>query len=298
MKQLFFIGIVSLCTTVVSWSQGRKLKVPRVDQTDTRGYYKSLQLLDSNAQPTQTALDTAKYGTTAADWERFKNRQPYYLEAKPELVKLLPPPANNSIQTIGELEYLVTLQKQRSEEDVRSSLFFANVWFNVNIKDEDQEYARFQRNLFHIGRSVGVWFNADSLPITRNLMANVWRDANYFIWYYKYKYDRIRPYKLEPQLKNLEVTNWPAYPSGHAGNSYVAAFLYSALAPEFADIFVKDALDMAHSREIIGVHYPSDSESGRILARNLIDLLMTNPKFKGDFKRAQEEWKIVRGRNL
>jgi acid phosphatase (class A) len=70
------------------------------------------------------------------------------------------------------------------------------------------------------------------------------------------------------------------------------------LAPEFADIFVKDALDMAHSREIIGVHYPSDSESGRILARNLIDLLMTNSKFKNDFKQAQEEWKIVRGRNL
>jgi acid phosphatase (class A) len=298
MKQLFLISIISLCATSVSWSQNKVAKVLRADQTQIRGYYKSLQLLDPNAQPTQTLLDTSKYGTTAADWERFKNRQPYYLNAKPELVKLSPPPANNSIQTKKELEYLVTLQQQRSDEDVRSSLFFANIWFNVNIKIEDKEYARFQRNLFHIGRSVGVWFNADSLPITRNLIANVWRDANYFIWYYKYKYDRIRPYKLESQLKNLEETNWPAYPSGHAGNSYVAAYLYSALAPEFADIFVKDALDMAHSREIIGVHYPSDSESGRILARNLIDLLMTNSKFKNDFKQAQEEWKIVRGRNL
>ena len=298
MKHLFFTSTISLCTFLMSWSQDKIPTVRRSDHAYIRGYYKSLQLLDQKAKPTQTALDTTKYGTTAADWGRFSNLQPYYLEAKPELIKIPPPPANNSVQTKKELEYLVTLQQQRSEEDVRSSLFYANVWFNVKITKEDEEYARFQRNLFHIGRSIGVWFNADSLPVTRNLIASVWRDANYFIWYYKYKYDRIRPYKLEPQLKNLQETNWPAYPSGHAGNSYVAAYLYSALAPEFADIFVKDALDMAHSREIIGVHFPSDSESGRVLARQLIDLLMDNPKFRSDFKKAQEEWRTVRSRNL
>src|SRR6185295_18698104 len=93
-----------------------------------------------------------------------------------------------------------------------------------------------------------------------------------------------------PSLKNLEDTDWAAYPSGHASNSYVNAYIYSELAPEFADFFIKDAYDMAHSREIIGVHYPSDSESGRIFARQFVNMLFKNEKFLKDFELAKKEW--------
>ena len=95
------------------------------------------------------------------------------------------------------------------------------------------------------------------------------RHASFFMWSFKYKFLRIRPYVIAPALKNLENTNWAAYPSGHVFNSYVNAYIYQELAPEFTDVFVKDAYDMAHSREIIGVPFPSDSESSRILARQL-----------------------------
>jgi len=150
------------------------------------------------------------------------------------------------------------------------------------------------RNLFHIGRSIGTWFNPDSLPLTTQLAANVWKDAEYLIWKYKNYFIRIRPYKIEPKLENLEETNWAAYPSGHATNSYVNAFLYSELLPEFTSFFMKDAYDMAHSREIIGVHYPSDSESGRVLAYQLIKRLMADEKFKKDFVAAKQEIQNVK----
>jgi hypothetical protein len=45
-------------------------------------------------------------------------------------------------------------------------------------------------------------------------MANVWQDASYFIWGLKYKYLRIRPYKIDNTIDNLEETNWAASPSG------------------------------------------------------------------------------------
>lgn len=122
-------------------------------------------------------------------------------------------------------------------------------------------------------------------------MANVWRDASYFIWSFKYKYLRVRPYVLEPSLNNLEETNWAAYPSGHAANSYINAYLYQELAPQFADVFLKDAYDMAHSREIIGVHYPTDSEASRIFARQFVNMLFQNEKFLKDFEKVQLEWK-------
>ena len=223
-----------------------------------------------------------------------KKRAPFYLSPSEKF--FIPDfPVNSSAQTRAELDYLLQLQAQRSEEDVRTSMFYAGVYYRTSVQPGDNDYKKFQRNLFHIGRSIGTWFNADSLPITAALAANVWKDAEYLIWKYKNYFVRIRPYKLEPALQNHEETNWAAYPSGHATNSYVNAYLYSELLPEFSSFFIKDAYDMAHSREIIGVHYPSDSESGRVLAWQLIKRLLSNEKFKKDFAAAKEEINKVKG---
>lgn len=217
-----------------------------------------------------------------------KKREPHYL-CKDEKFAITDPPANSSAQTRAELDYLLQLQAGRSEEDERTSAYYAGVYYKSGLTPGDKEYARFRRNLFHIGRSVGTWFNADTLPLTAKLVANVWEDASYYIWKYKNYFLRIRPYKLETKLNNLEETNWAAYPSGHATNSYVNAYLFSELVPEFSSFFIKDAYDMAHSREIIGVHYPSDSESGRLLAYQLVQRLMTVETFKKDFDAAKQE---------
>jgi acid phosphatase (class A) len=102
---------------------------------------------------------------------------------------------------------------------------------------------------------------------------------------------RVRPYTLDSSIKNLEETNWAAYPSGHAANSYINAYIYQELAPEFTDFFIKDAYDMAHSREILGVHYPSDSEASRVFARQFVNTLFQNEKFRADFEEVKKEWK-------
>ena len=46
---------------------------------------------------------------------------------------------------------------------------------------------------------------------------------------------------------------------------------------------------MAYSREVLGVHYPSDSEMGRILARNLVNEFFKKEKFQKDFEAAKKE---------
>jgi acid phosphatase (class A) len=217
-----------------------------------------------------------------------RKRAPYYLLTT-EKFRIEDPPANSSLQTRAELDYLLQLQSQRTEEDKRASAYYAGVYYRTATRPGDSDYPKFRRNLFHIGRSIGTWFHPDSLPLTANLMADVWRDAEYYIWKYKNYFLRIRPYKLEPRLQHLEETNWAAYPSGHATNSYVNAYLYAELIPEFSAFFLKDAYDMAHSREIIGVHYPSDSESGRVLAYQLVKRLLTRPAFKKDFEAAKAE---------
>lgn len=298
MKKIILLQLL-LLTTLLVFSQSTN------PAPSAWGHYKKLLSYSDVPAKGMETFDTLHFALLSGDTKvtdlgkiselvgNGRKRTPFYLDASEKFV--VPAfPANSSTQTRAELDYLLQLQKQRTEEDVRASLFYAGVYYRTAIQPTDADYKKFRRNLFHIGRSIGTWFNPDSLPLTANLVANVWKDAEYLIWKYKNYFIRIRPYKLEPQLKNLEETNWAAYPSGHATNSYVNAYLYSELLPEFSSFFIKDAYDMAHSREIIGVHYPSDSESGRVLAWQLINRLMQNEKFKKDFDAAKEEIKTVR----
>lgn len=261
------------------------------DLTPARGHYKQLSVFSPKANPGNEELDKKTFYSDQETINRRLNLKPVYLvNVTVDDFKIPDMPANSSEQTRKEIEYLLALQKHRTTEDIRASLFMANVYYNLRVKPGDSTYARYRRNLFHIGRSIGSWFNPDDMPVTADFIANVWRDASYFMWSLKFKYARIRPYVVDPTLKNLQETDWAAYPSGHASNSYINAFIYSELAPEFIDYFIKDAYDMAHSREILGVHYPSDSESARIFARQFVNMLFKNEKFLRDFQKVKEEW--------
>jgi acid phosphatase (class A) len=285
-KQHLVILIGLICSTLAF---GQKLKPKEL--TPARGYYESLKTFNPKPKSPNEGIDKEKFPYDPASAEKRLRLKPYYLETVAlNDFKIPDPPANSSEQTRAELNYLLALQQQRTQLDEESSLYMAGVFYNVRIKPEDSTYNQYRKNLFFIGRTIGSWFNPTDLPLTADLIAHVWQDASYFIWSAKYKYLRIRPYKIDTDIKNLEETNWAAYPSGHAANSYINAYIYQELAPEFTDIFVKDAYDMAHSREIIGVHYPSDSEASRILARQFVNKLFQNEKFLKDFELVKKEW--------
>lgn len=300
MKPLSLFLIINIISQILS-AQSAQTKLSPAPPS--WGHYQKLQQFSTAAQAGQQTTDARRFELTAdhkqvtdlsvAEVFGFRVRKPYYLKGT-ETFSIAAPPANSSAQTRAELDFLLQLQQRRSEEDIRASKYYATVYYRTSVKPGDADYARMQRNLFHIGRSIGTWFNADSLPLTAALAANVWKDAEFVIWKFKNYFLRIRPGKLEPGLAYLEETPWAAYPSGHATNSYVNAYLYAALIPEFESFFLKDAYDMAHSREIIGVHYPSDSESGRLLAYELIQRLMKNEQFQKDFAAAKEEIKEIK----
>jgi acid phosphatase (class A) len=259
--------------------------------TSARGYYKQLASFSPALKSPNEEVDQRKFVTDQASIQKRLSLKPVYLDdVSPDDFKLPEPPANSSAQTRAELEFLVELEKYRTEEDIRRCHYMSGIFYDLNVHPGDSTYEQNRKNLFYIGRSIGTWFTPETLPLTADLMANVWRDANYFIWALKYKYARIRPYMLEPKLKNLEKAGAPSYPTGTATDSYILAYIYQELAPEFTDIFVKDAYDMSQSREIIEVHYPSDVEGSRILARQFVNKLFQNKKFLSDFERVKKEW--------
>ncbi len=61
----------------------------------------------------------------------------------------------------------------------------------------------------------------------------------------------------------------------------------SELSPGLAPGFLKMAAEMAYSREVIGVHYPSDSEVSRVWA--FVNELLKSPKFRADLAKAKAE---------
>ncbi len=287
MKKLHLTAALFAVTITLGYSQKQEFK----KLAPALGYYKTLQGFDPKPSTTHEEVDNEKFPFYAASAEKRLSLKPYYLQNLTlDDFNVPDPPANSSQQTRAELNYLLTLQHQRSQLDIESSMYMAGIFYNIRVKPEDSTYNHYRQNLFFVGREIGTWFNPNDLPLTADLIAHVWQDASYFIWGFKYKYLRIRPYKIDIDIKNLEETNWPAYPSGHAANSYINAYLYQELAPEFADTFVKDAYDMAHSREILGVHYPSDSEASRILARQLVNMLFQNERFMRDFELVRKEW--------
>jgi acid phosphatase (class A) len=285
-RSIYFLAFGLLA----SLASGQSKQLPKFPLGPARGHYKQLQAFSPAPAGANLEIDQLRFPYDAEAADRRMSLKPYFLKETQEF-DMPVMPANSSEQTRAELNYLMALQNQRTEEQERAALYMADVFFNLRLKHTDPGFETSRKNLFHIGRSMGTWFNPDNLPVTAEFMARVWQDASYFTWKYKYHFLRVRPYVLEPALDNLEKTNWAAYPSGHAANSYVNALVYSAIAPEFADVLMKDAYDMAHSREIIGVHYPSDSEASRVLAYQLVNALFKNEKFLKELELVRAEWK-------
>jgi acid phosphatase (class A) len=260
-----------------------------------RGHYAKLGRLNPAASADNLAVDDEKrFVSKPAFMEKVKNLPIEFVRVPLDQLKLPVCPANSSAQTRAEIDYLLRLQEQRSEAEGKRALYYADWGYSSALKPGDADYAKTRANLFYVGRSIGSWFNPDSLPLTAALVGRMWRDASFHIWSLKFKYARIRPVVIDPRIKNLQETDWAAFPSGHAAYAHILAYLYSELAPEFSDIFLTDARNIAHSREIIGVHYPSDSEAGRIFARHFVNALLQNEKFKAEFAKVREEWDRVR----
>ena len=264
---------------------GRRLVVPTE-------HYARIGRLDPSPRPGAGPLDRRLFDLASMSPGYFKvlGREPAYLDVPPTVFSLPEVPANSSAQTRAELDFLLELQaRERSPENVARSKALAGVFYRLSTKPGDEDYERMRRNLFFVGSDLGEWFAPETLPKTADLMARVQSDASYYIWAFKYRYDRLRPYDLEPRIERLETPNFPAYPSAHSGNSWVAAYVFSEILPSERQVFERGAAEMAFSREILGVHFPSDSMSGRSLARQIVDRLMTVPAFQADLAAAKAE---------
>jgi len=283
MRNTLALFIYAVTFIEITQAQNPVVVSGQTDLTPVRGHYKTLAAIDPKPLTDHEAIDKLTFPYDEKFARKVLSDKPYYLKnVTPSDFMLPDPPANSSPQTRAELNYLFGLQQSRSNEDIRSSLYMSSVFLSPA----------------DMGKLIGYWFDLVKLPLTDSLFSNVAEDANYFLWSLKFKYERVRPYMLDPRIHDLEESSASSYPGGHVTYAYIYAYIYALLAPEFTDYFIKDAYAMAHAREIIGVHYPSDSEASRIFARQMVNMFLKNQKFISDLQKAKNEWDTNKKLNL
>lgn len=267
-------------------------------------HYKSLQQSDNAPNLSRAWMDTIKYppveyGSSIV----YILVKPYYLsdyqvKSLSEGVKF---PANSSDQVRKELDYLLDLQAKRTPEQVTRVEFLGNIgyWPSINMVPSHQAFEQNLKDLFFEGRELmGESINAGNFPKISKLLQGVMQDMRVMEFTIKYKLYRPRPYHLESKLQPLTKINSPSFASGHTLWAFMQAFTWSELVPEKKNSFIALAEEIRRSREIMGIHYPSDNEASRQVAYKMMQCYFKNDAFVKDYKEAQAEWEVVSPRYI
>lgn len=184
-------------------------------------------------------------------------------------------PLNNSTITNDELRYLYQLKTSRNE--TLNSIIVSQVSLDGILRSIDIE------NVLSSSEEKNLY----------NFLENV---LSVIIFTLKNYHDRVRPSFLSDSLDIEEVLGenpcHPSYPSGHATQAWIIAYLIIDFLEQISrnvnkTKYLKRAESVAKGREIAGVHYPTDSEYGKHIAYNLVDKIFNgsnNPIIR-DFSR-------------
>ncbi|GHD04286.1 phosphatase PAP2 family protein [Novosphingobium pokkalii] len=131
-----------------------------------------------------------------------------------------------------------------------------------------------------------------TMPHTMALLTLVQQDVERVVAIAKHHFRRARPFMVDPALPHCGKGEQAlkAYPSGHAAFAWSAAWTLAALAPDHAAAVMARAQDYGLSREICGVHYPSDVEASHGMATAAAQALLTDPRLASQVAAARAEW--------
>lgn len=174
----------------------------------------------------------------------------------------LPKPPDNRIESL----YIQRLQTQLDEPR----------------KQRIKEQVDFNYTYFH---------KLEDKPKTQHLCDLIQNELVTVILAKKLKFDRVRPSFVNNNIKLvIENPKHPAYPSGHATQSHLFAYVLASLDSVNGKQYIATAKEVTVNREYAGVHYRSDSYVGKLLAKAMIKELVKNDKFVAMYMNSAEEW--------
>jgi acid phosphatase (class A) len=196
---------------------------------------------------------------------------------------LLPgPPEVGSVEDRIDVAAIMALQSDVSPER----------WKTAN-DDDAFVYPRFDE-------AFGGPIDRAHAPRLVHLLNRVMHDVSTPTFAAKKVFARLRPYQRYQLTRVCGETAAPApvaepedrssYPSGHEAYGWALALVLAQVAPDRAQQVLARAYDYGLSREICGVHFPSDVEAGRVMATAVVTRLMANGAFRSDLAAAKREY--------
>lgn len=168
---------------------------------------------------------------------------------KYEQYKMIPPNRNESMKTMTEL---LKLSNTPSDDEFTLAM--------------DKVRSSFKK----LCKEVGVEYPKEMVNELKDAAGSIVLDL-------KYHFNRPRPYKLAPlynidfDTNEIEDTTFdsPSYPSGHSTQATLIGNYLANKYPLHRGKFLKLGRDIARSRVIAKVHYPSDVAMGEMIGNDM-----------------------------
>jgi hypothetical protein len=168
-------------------------------------------------------------------------------------------------------------------------------------------------NLIAYWRGV-LMFDSGSAPRTCDLIEIASYVGQFQAMHYKRKFNRPRPSQISPSLlPPVNPPGHPSYPSGHATEAYLMAHCLKEVMPKAASApanpkysgrrsshkvspdsspLLRMAQRIARNREVLGLHYRSDSACGKKLAEESFKIMLECDSVKDIIREAKKEWQV------
>jgi acid phosphatase (class A) len=191
---------------------------------------------------------------------------------------LAPPPALGSAEETADLGAVVQAEKDRTAQDA---------------VDAEADH---QRSVFRFADVLGPGFTPDKLPYATKFFKRVYSDEEKVVTETKAYFARPRPFIVDSNLMPMVYPKaTPSYPSGHTTFAYVMAILLATMVPEKSVAIFNRAALYGYNRVVVGAHFPTDVEAGRIAGTVIDSVFFHEPRFMTDFRKARLEVRTALG---
>ena len=224
-------------------------------------------------------------GITAQAQKDVKDEMKPYLSMRklPDMIKWLPaPPDTTSEEFVHDIMRYMWGKKQRLNPERAAIAIRDAVW---NIDSTLAEYFV----------PFGLELSMEKTPELYTFMVRSIKTCDQMGTRAKWFYRRKRPFMRmnEHMLTRNEeegLINNGSYPSGHTIRGWSAALLLAELNPAAADTILARGMMYGDSRVIVGAHWQSDVDAGRLAGSVAVLTLHTCPEFIEELEKARAEF--------
>lgn len=187
---------------------------------------------------------------------------------------LPPPPADDSPAGLADLNVLLYVQSIRTPEMTAMAKEMASP------------------SVFRMNRPIfGSWFTRENLPKTAAILSQASKVTGPILNEAKKHWTRPRPYVRSKEISPVvgKPGDAGSYPSGHSFGAGIPQFILSEAFPEHAAELDANVRKVMWGRIVGGVHFPSDTEAGRLLARAAVTEMAKTPAMKQAIEEIRRE---------